>query len=153
MIQTTGWQSYKDELINRINWRDVYGHLTGIREYGDERYSAQCPFHSDGENSFAFSNKTMKWKCFAGCGSGSMFDFIGRVEGKSHIEVLTQLGEKYGIAKPDTNNTLSGEQNAPLKAKSVVAEYVYTDEVGKPKHKEIRYEPKTFRQERYIDGE
>jgi len=43
----------------------------------------------------------------------------------------------------------NGNDNHYLKARRIVAEYIYVDERGEPVHKTIRYEPKDFRQMRW----
>jgi hypothetical protein len=55
-----------------------------------------CPFHDDHHPSFAVNDEADYWKCFAGCGSGSVIDFYmlwqERVMGRE-CDFKTAVGE------------------------------------------------------------
>lgn len=53
-----------------------------------------CPFHDDHKPSFGINDKSNYWKCFAGCGGGSIIDFWMKWKGcdfKTAIKELSKL--------------------------------------------------------------
>lgn len=67
--------------------------------------TGRCPLHDDSSPSFSISPDGRKWKCFAGCGSGDVFDLLERLQGLSLGEVLRsaddgQASRRAPIAKP-----------------------------------------------------
>jgi hypothetical protein len=67
--------------------------------------TGRCPLHDDSSPSFSISPDGRKWKCFAGCGSGDVFDLLERLQGLSLGEVLRsvddgQASRRSSIARP-----------------------------------------------------
>lgn len=50
---------------------------------GEPCKSCRCPFHDDHSNSFSVYSEGLRWKCFAGCGSGDAVDFLQQAGGLS----------------------------------------------------------------------
>lgn len=65
---------------------------------GDE-LRAKCPLHQDRNPSFSVNLKSGVWICFRGCGHGSFFDLVERVNGMSPQEArawVTSNGVNIG---------------------------------------------------------
>lgn len=62
---------------------------------------ALCPFHKEENPSFSVNRQGQYWYCF-GCGKGGdLIKFLELIEGKSFIEVVTELASKAGITMPN----------------------------------------------------
>lgn len=60
-------------------------------------YTALCPFHNEKTPSFSVSKAKGIYKCF-GCGrSGDSISFLMEKEGKTYLEALQWLAEKYNV--------------------------------------------------------
>ncbi|MBN4050258.1 AAA family ATPase [Desulfobulbus sp. AH-315-M07] len=116
------------------NAESYYKHtLNKLKKGKGDHKQACCPFHDDHNPSFSVNTVTWQWRCFAGCGSGDLFHFAGRLEGldpKSNFpELLDRMATELGIR--------------------VLAEvYPYKDETSEVLYEVVRYEPKDFRQRR-----
>ena len=53
--------------------------LTDLRWRGNIG-KGKCPFHDDGSPSFTVDIERQRWKCWAGCGSGDVLDFLRMVK-------------------------------------------------------------------------
>ena len=42
----------------------------------DRHHKACCPFHDDSHRSFGVNEERNFWHCYAGCGGGSVIDFM-----------------------------------------------------------------------------
>lgn len=63
-------------LIKQQDWYSFYHeYLSDIKDNG-QWVTALCPFHNDNHRSFSFNRFSGGWICFAGCGKGSVTDFI-----------------------------------------------------------------------------
>lgn len=100
-------------------------------------YEAQCPAHEDKVKSLSIKEghaEKALLKCHAGC---------------DLEKILRSLRlEPWHLFVQDDKTPMAAK--APLGR--VVESYVYTDEQGNPLSRNVRYHPKTFRQERYEDG-
>lgn len=105
-------------------------------------WTARCPGHEDKENSLSVTDKDGKilLHCFAGCPVEQIVQALG-IETK---ELFQSSGLRVQGSKPKTKNQ---------EPRTVVAEYVYTDEHGHALAKKIRYEPKFFSWSRFESGE
>ncbi len=52
-----------------------------------------CPFHEDEHQSFSVYRDGNYWKCFAGCGGGSIIDFWMKFNGVDLGEAIHELRE------------------------------------------------------------
>src|SRR5262245_44148391 len=97
-------------------------------------HKALCPFHSDTEPSLSVSQITGRWRCFAGCGHGTIEEFFDR----QHLPLPEGLPSPQGSG-PDTK--------APPPGK-IDKTYDYTTLTGELVHQTVRLKPKAFRQRR-----
>jgi hypothetical protein len=85
------------------------------------------------------------WYCHA-CQKGG--SYIDALVASGRARDLADALESIGVEKAK-----SAARAAPLNDARPVAWYEYTDEQGEPLYRVIRYEPKTFRQERREDSQ
>ncbi|RJP60901.1 MAG: toprim domain-containing protein [Candidatus Auribacter fodinae] len=95
----TAKDDLKEAIKNRIPHHDVYGTIKNQKPSSGDWISGKCPFHDDNTNSFAFNKVELNWQCFAGCGKGSVFDFIMKQDNKSFSEVINNLADKFNLSK------------------------------------------------------
>lgn len=129
----------RDEIVknNQIG-RYLFGKGVILKKRGSALVCL-CPLHDEKTASFTVNKDETLWKCH-GCGkNGSIIDLVSEMEGISVGAAMKKL---------------SGEQEETPKQPSgkIVAEYSYTDEDGNELYQSVRYEPKTFKQRRKIDG-
>ena len=111
--------------------RQLFGQETRERRTADERH---FPDHGG-----LFVNlKKNKWYCHGESTGGDAIALIRFANGCDFKAALDWL-RSHGY------ESFLGERPA---TKTIVAEYDYTDEAGKPLFQVIRYEPKDFRQRR-----
>ncbi|HBR21392.1 MAG TPA: hypothetical protein DD713_02300, partial [Nitrospiraceae bacterium] len=125
----------KDKILSQLDFRAYYfSELPSIKSNGNEKAMALCPLHNDHNPSLSINLLTGEWKCFAGCGAGSVFDFYMKRHDVDSRTACNALAEVAGIVT-----------NAPRK---IVKTYDYVNEAGELLFQVVRYEPKTFRQRR-----
>ena len=94
---------YIEEMIEKIDLADVLERDYGIALFpsgGEGEYSGHCPHpdHRDSSPSFSLSNSKGLFHCF-GCGfSGTLLQFLMKVEGFTFREALLRLSELSGMA-------------------------------------------------------
>ncbi len=129
----------RDEIIkNNLIGRYLFGRGVILKKRGSALVCL-CPLHDEKTPSFTVNKDETLWKCH-GCGkNGSIIDLVSEMEGISVGKAMKKL---------------SGEESEQPKPRGViVAEYSYTDEHNNELYQSVRYEPKTFRQRRKINGE
>jgi len=90
-------RSLRDNLVVQIKSRIPV--LDFVSQYVDLKPVSSgaiglCPFHDDHKPSFSVNEKENYWKCFAGCGSGSIIDFWMKWQScdfKTAASQLTQM--------------------------------------------------------------
>lgn len=98
---------------------------------------ALCPFHNEKTPSLNVNIDKALWYCFGCQKGGSIIDWIVYKTGKSVEEVMRELSNAPAPAQPDLE---------------VVATYVYRDALGGAVYRVLRYQPKTFKQQRKLPG-
>jgi len=116
-------------------------------------YKALCPFHDDKDPSFMLAAATGLFHCFGCNAGGDIFAFYAKFKGlnvKSDFQkILNGIAGDFGIQKGGAG-TGAVERS---QRKKVIAEYVYNDPDGKPKHRVTRTESKDFYQNKYSNGQ
>jgi hypothetical protein len=130
------WAQYKDEILAKLDFAKVYVDIKQIRSSGPGKISGLCPFHEDHKPSFGVDLTTGAWECFAGCGKGDVFKYLMQRTGRGFKEVLVDLGDEHGLARPGNGGDGS------------TAVYSYQDENGAELFQVVRGPNKTFWQQR-----
>jgi len=94
-----------------------------------------CPFHEDKSPSLRINGDKKLWHCDPCNFGGSIIDLISRLDNISIGETLKRLGDTKPVV--------------PIKPK-VVAKYEYNNGNGEPIFRVLRYEPKTFKQQKRV---
>jgi putative DNA primase/helicase len=122
-------------ILNRLDLKAFYtGELPSIKANGDSRAMALCPWHDDQNPSLSVNLDTGHWKCHAGCGGGSIFDFQMKKYDVDFLTAKKALAEKAGLT--------------PEIPRHFIDTYDYTDEAGNLIFQVVRYKPKGFSQRR-----
>lgn len=91
----------KQQILARIDdFSFAFSDLDRQRPSASGWVQACCPFHDDSTPSFAFHRETGRWRCFAGCGHGDIFDYLERAHGEGFRDALRRLAERAGVARP-----------------------------------------------------
>lgn len=85
-------------------WEHYGGTLLTHRE---GRNKARCPLHDDANASATVNIADQRWKCFAGCGYGDIYELVQLADGFTTFpETKAFADERFGIAnqagKPTT---------------------------------------------------
>jgi len=105
---------------------------------------ALCMFHNEKSPSFSVNVDKGLFHCFGCSMGGSVLDYISRRDGKPVEAVLNELSEQLSRTGPRHHD--SGKT-----AGKVTATYLYRSATGEKLYQVLRYEPKTFRQQKW-DG-
>jgi DNA primase len=104
-----------EEIRQRADIVDVVGQYVALREAGNGRWKACCPFHDEKTPSFYVSRDKGFYKCF-GCGkAGDVFKFLIETENITFPEAKRMLAERYGVALPkyrSAQQSVDGDGNA-----------------------------------------
>jgi putative DNA primase/helicase len=106
----------KQDIIAKLFYKDIYGDIKKQKTTDNDQRIGLCPFHNDNNPSFAFNTNTLQWICFAGCGKGSVFDFVMKVEGITFGDSLKKLASIAGIKLPkilSQPKTISNAEDLP----------------------------------------
>ena len=90
-----------EEIKKRADLVEIVGQTVALKAAGNDRWKACCPFHDEKTPSFYVSRDKGFYKCF-GCGaSGSVFDFVMKMENMTFPDAKRALAGRYGIALPE----------------------------------------------------
>ena len=97
-LMTATYDSPLEVAKERIRIPDLWREL-GLE--GKPKKTCRCPFHEDRSPSFSIFDDGKGWKCHAGCGGGSIIDFLAKAKGLSDeeacIEILRRAGSNRKI--------------------------------------------------------
>lgn len=103
---------YKDVIISKIRLVDLlkeYGFDLSIKNTGLFTHQIKCPFHQ-GKNggkektpSFFISDTTNSFHCFGCSFSGSVIDFVSKIDGVPSSVGLEKLAKKAGLVDKNGN--------------------------------------------------
>ena len=124
-----------------ISLKDVFSYY--CIDYNTNK-NINCPFpgHDDKKASFKIYDSTDSYNCFAGCGGGSIIDFVMKMENLNKLEAVKFLAEKFNldiefnenINNPQfINNTVDKMENLDLKPVKWNPDYTfvkYVDPLG-----------------------
>jgi hypothetical protein len=65
---------------------------------GEPKKQCRCPFHEDRSPSFSVFDDGRGWKCFSGCGEGSVIDFYAKAKGVSDDEACKEILRMAGTS-------------------------------------------------------
>lgn len=126
-------------------------YLSGIKRLTGDEYRSICCFHDEKNPSFDFSIKNGRFFCHGCHEKGDIFSFFAKRNGlsvKSDFQkILKGIASDFGIQ----NGTAGTKIVKGIKRNKIIAEYVYADSAGKPRHKVSRTEDKNFYQSSYIN--
>ncbi len=89
---------------------EVVADFVSLKKRGKNLWAC-CPFHTEKTPSFAVYPEKGFYKCF-GCGvAGDTITFVREIEGKSFVEAVKYLADKYGIKIQDSE---PGEEKVQL---------------------------------------
>ena len=115
--------------------------------------------HNEDSPSFTINPEKDLWNCF-GCNTGgSVIDLHAKLRGISIGDAMRDLTPGNGSPGSSDTTAPPGKKNAPVAKPALeptqsteLAAYDYQDATGKVVFQVVRYEPKTFRQCRMING-
>lgn len=118
-------------------------HVPGATEVSPGRFN--CPWRA-GSDSGSFAVTKEGWYDHVSKEKGGVLKLVQKARfphDANYMETQEWLGQLYGL----TAKAQAKER------RHKVAEYVYTDADGDPRHKTVRYEPKAFVQFGFVSGE
>jgi DNA primase len=87
----------RDRVRDAVDFAEVVGARTELRQAGARRMTGLCPFHEERTPSFGIDPVEKLYHCF-GCGAGGdVFKFVMETEGLDFGAALEQLAERAGI--------------------------------------------------------
>lgn len=100
----------KAEILRALDISTYYKAELGteLKAGNNGRAMTLCPFHDDHDPSFSLNLETGAWKCFAGCGGGSVFDFHTRKHGVGFHDAKAELARMAGISGSNGNGNGQG---------------------------------------------
>lgn len=117
------------KIKDRLDILEVVSEKVILKKSGSH-YWGLCPFHKEKTSSFSVNPALGIYKCF-GCGEGGdAISFIMKTEGKSFMEVIRDLAEKFGYELPASGGGTSAGmrefKDQMLKASAKAADYYTT---------------------------
>ncbi len=101
---------------------------------------ALCPLHGDKNPSLSVNLEKGIWFCFSCNVGGSVLDWLSIRTGRPVEEIMRELAAKLERSPP----------LAPAPGNDVVATYIYRNALGTEVYRVLRYQPKTFKQQRKL---
>lgn len=98
-------ESIIDKIRDTVVIKEVIGDFIKLQRDG-HNYKACCPFHNEKSASFKVFPITNTYKCFGCSKGGDAIKFLMEYDGKTYIEAIKYLAEKYHI-------NLEEEQESP----------------------------------------
>lgn len=133
----------RDEIIDAFPLQQVL-EKDGVKLIGTgSSKMALCMFHKEHTPSMSVNLEKGLWFCFGCHVGGSVIDYVARRDGKSPEVVLKEFAERLARSGPQFKNGHSAASG------KVVATYVYRSATGDNLYQVLRYEPKTFRQQKW----
>ena len=121
-----------------------------LRPDGNGRWKCRCIFHDEDSPSLTIYADN-HFFCFGCKRSGSVIDVHMQVRGIDVGEAMRQLSPNRGKESNHMKTKKSSPAPDPASLREV-AVYDYKDPTGRVRFEVIRYEPKTFKQCRIVDG-
>lgn len=115
-------EQVKSDILSKIRFDQVFSSVKKIKPSGENQVVGLCPFHNDSSPSFAINTDTLQWNCFAGCGSGSAFDFIMKEKGITFSDAINHLKDVAGI-KVEKNKVEVQTTNLPPISQDLVKQW------------------------------
>lgn len=135
----------RQEIIDAFPLADVL-EKDGVKLTGPgSAKMALCVFHKEHTPSMSVNVDKGLFFCFGCQTGGSVIDYIAKRDGKNPDDVLKELSSQ--LAKSNGRFV----SDASYVTGKVVATYVYRSATGNPLFQVLRYEPKTFKQQKW-DG-
>jgi len=125
-----------DELREKADIVSIVGMYVKLNKRGTSWWG-QCPFHREKTESFHVVTDRRFWKCF-GCGAtGSVYDFIMRMEGLDFKNSMRRVAALSGITlepsgKPLTPEEIRQDRERREEARSLMAEAEHWRQITKP---------------------
>lgn len=112
----SGWK-YKN-IIKKFSVDAFYGEIEPVSQT-DTYWKVHCSTgkHDDVNASMTIDKDTYSWHCFAGCGSGNVFEFVAIREDKSVKDVVQELCDEVGTRNRD--GQVSVEVIDPIETKEI----------------------------------
>lgn len=123
-----------------------------LKGSGSQR-TCRCPFHEDGSPSFSVNVDKQVWKCFVGCGEGSVVDLLAKFSGTSPEAFLKDYARTHTVNGKEfkrTNSEHPKDEDPDVLTMTPAAIYSYQNAIGEEVYQVCRYAlpggKKTFRQ-------
>jgi len=138
-------RNYQPSLLGPL--QDILGSLKKVKSTSSNQWKALCPAHVDKIPSLSISEDENKilLKCHAGCTTEQVVTAMG-------MSMSDLFSSKTKLKNPIPIHTRENSHNSQISLGDIVAEYNYTDPLGKLLYQVVRYNPKTFRQRQRKDS-
>ena len=93
-----------NNLLSRVSLIDILGDKYKVVPRGGNKYTVQCPFHKDGQEtnpSMSVDNDKGIYKCFTCGAKGNVITYLKEKENKTFKEAIQYLGSRFSIDVSD----------------------------------------------------